>query len=79
MVEEGIRAGKVPDVLQKCVNDLLDLTDLVRGKLGIQVHVHYYAIHQNFPFFFFFFNMNGFVSMGTCIWSTEPTCTSPHE
>lgn len=37
MVEEGIRASRVPAVLEKCVNDLLDLTDLVRGKLGIQV------------------------------------------
>ncbi|KAL0019092.1 hypothetical protein WJX77_000912 [Trebouxia sp. C0004] len=36
MVEEGIRASSVPAVLQKCVNDLLDLTDLVRGKLGVQ-------------------------------------------
>ena len=39
MVEEGIRAGNVPAVLQKCVNDLLDLTDLVRGKLGVQVKI----------------------------------------
>ena len=39
MVEEGIQAGNVPAVLQKCVNDLLDLTDLVRGKLGVQVHI----------------------------------------
>ena len=33
-VEDGIRAGNVPAVLHKCVNDLLDLTDLVRGKLN---------------------------------------------
>ena len=39
MVEEGIRASSVPAVLEKCVNDLLDLTDLVRGKLGVQVRV----------------------------------------
>ncbi len=39
MVEEGIRASNVPAVLEKCVNDLLDLTDLVRGKLGVQVRV----------------------------------------
>ncbi len=39
MVEEGIRASSVPAVLDKCVNDLLDLTDLVRGKLGVQVGV----------------------------------------
>lgn len=37
MVEEGIRASSVPAVLEKCVSDLLDLTDLVRGKLGVQV------------------------------------------
>ena len=37
VVEEGIRAGNVPAVLDKCINDLLDLTDLVRGKLGVQV------------------------------------------
>lgn len=37
VVEEGIRAGNIAAVLQKCVNDLLDLTDLVRGKLGVQV------------------------------------------
>ena len=36
-VEDGIRAGNVPAVLHKCVNDLLDLTDLVRGKLNAQV------------------------------------------
>ena len=36
-MEEGIRAGNITAVLQKCVNDLLDLTDLVRGKLGAQV------------------------------------------
>ena len=36
-VEEGIKATDVPAVLQKCTSDLLDLTDLVRGKLGIQV------------------------------------------
>ncbi len=39
MVQEGIRASSVPAVLEKCVNDLLDLTDLVRGKLGVQVRV----------------------------------------
>ncbi len=39
MVEEGIQASNVPAVLEKCVNDLLDLTDLVRGKLGVQVRV----------------------------------------
>ena len=37
VVEEGIQAGNVPAVLDKCINDLLDLTDLVRGKLGLQV------------------------------------------
>ena len=36
-VEEGIKATDVPAVLQKCTSDLLDLTDLVRGKLGTQV------------------------------------------
>ena len=36
-VEEGIKASDVPAVLQKCTSDLLDLTDLVRGKLGTQV------------------------------------------
>ena len=36
-VEEGIKAADVPAVLQKCTSDLLDLTDLVRGKLGTQV------------------------------------------
>lgn len=36
-VEEGIRAGDVPAVLKKSIADLLDLTDLVRGKLNAQV------------------------------------------
>lgn len=36
-VEEGIQASNVPGVLQKSINDLLDLTDLVRGKLNAQV------------------------------------------
>lgn len=37
-VEEGIRASNVQGVLQRSINDLLDLTDLVRGKLNAQVH-----------------------------------------
>ena len=36
-VEEGILASNVPGVLDKAISDLLDLTDLVRGKLNAQV------------------------------------------
>ncbi|KAK9803422.1 hypothetical protein WJX72_010826 [[Myrmecia] bisecta] len=35
-VEEGIRKGNVDAVLERCTTDLLDLTDLVRGKLSAQ-------------------------------------------
>ena len=37
-VEEGILDNNVPGVLHKSVKDLLDLTDLVRGKLNAQVY-----------------------------------------
>ncbi|MEW5308986.1 MAG: hypothetical protein WDW38_000903 [Sanguina aurantia] len=35
-VEQAISGGKLPEYLTKCSNDLLDLTDLVRGKLSPQ-------------------------------------------
>ena len=51
VVEEGIRAGNVPAVLQKCVNDLLDLTDLVRGKLTVQVNTFPIQLRNRAPLF----------------------------
>ncbi|KXZ54227.1 hypothetical protein GPECTOR_5g319 [Gonium pectorale] len=35
-VEEAITGGTVPDYLQRCSSDLLDLTELVRGRLSPQ-------------------------------------------
>ncbi|GAX80571.1 hypothetical protein CEUSTIGMA_g8008.t1 [Chlamydomonas eustigma] len=34
--EDSIKASKVPDYLEKCTKDLMDLTDLVRGNLSNQ-------------------------------------------
>ena len=68
MVEEGIRASSVPAVLEKCVNDLLDLTDLVRGKLGVQVRVSPAgSSHINQPMF------------TSCLWDSSDTKGIGHE